>query len=87
MKTLKIIAVSTLLTALVGCAGGTAGSSSSYTGDSFGNYKCHATNGSYSATGWASNRSDAEANALDKCKEHTGGTCSLSGCNDEGSSQ
>lgn len=84
MKMIKLISLVSAFAALAGCAGGTANTSSAYTGDSFGNYKCYATSGSYTATGWASNRSDAEANALDKCKEHSGKSCSLTTCNDEG---
>ncbi len=88
MKLVKIITVLTTSVILAGCmARHLASSNSSYAGDSFGNYKCYATGGSHTATGWASNRSDAEANALDKCREHAGTSCSITSCTDEGSSK
>lgn len=48
-------------------------SMATYSG-SWGNYKCTAASkkpGGHTAVGWATDRDDAEENALDKCRAHS----------------
>ncbi len=81
MKKIVSLAAVGVTIFLAGCAGGHSGGATAYSGSSYGNYKCTATSGSgKSSLGWASDESRARANALDKCQERNGGSCSITGC-------
>lgn len=80
MKLVKLLSITAALALVAGCASHGGGSY----GGSYGNYKCTAAANGYTATGWATDQSNAEENALDKCKEHTnGGSCQIVNCNSE----
>lgn len=79
MKKIKILSMVALAALLAGCAG-----HGGDFGGSYGNYKCTASANGYNAVGWATDQSNAEANALDKCREQTkGGACQIVSCHSE----
>jgi len=79
MKLVKSLSIVAAIVLIAGCSSHGGGF-----GGSYGNYKCTASANGYNAVGWATDRSNAEANALDKCREHTnGGSCQIVNCHSE----
>lgn len=72
---------------LAGCSGQSAATNSGYAyggGGSYSDYKCQSVSASgQSYTGWATDRADAESNALAKCHDKSGGACTVSGCTND----
>jgi len=79
-----VIGISALV--MVGCSGA-AGGGYAGSGGSWTNYKCKAMvgKGGRVVTGWATTRSQAKANAMDKCQSlvSASANCHITGCYSE----
>lgn len=83
-KGIKYLLLSATAVAFItGCAH--SGYRESYSsGSGWGNYKCTVMGGNKSYLGWATSKSNARHNALDKCKNSGKHSCKLINCINDG---